>query len=111
MRTNASARATAATSTIAVDLGATAVRVVEMDFDAAGHATIGAARSCARPAGIVERPEFQSRGFEQRDNAGACFGGYCGQGGSRLPAAPTGDDAVCAPAPCAARSNARHGGI
>ena len=40
MRTNTSARGAAATTTIAVDLGATAVRVVEMDFDGGGTARL-----------------------------------------------------------------------
>ena len=52
MRTNASARANAASSTIAVDLGATAVRVVEMDFDAAGHAKLTRRGSAPVPPGL-----------------------------------------------------------
>ena len=52
MRTNTSARSAVATSTIAVDLGATAVRVVEMEFDAAGHGRLARRGSAPIPPGV-----------------------------------------------------------
>lgn len=52
MRTNASPRSAVATSTIAVDLGATAVRVVEMEFDAGGHARLTRRGAAPVPPGL-----------------------------------------------------------